>query len=120
MLFTALCVFGAACRGWPVFPLPREFFEEFQPNVHGRGGRGVAVTLKPANDQIVLAATHSGGLFRTTDAGQHWRHLDQFSPNRLWDVQFDPSDPNVVIATVVIDTHNPWQGGIWRSTDGGM
>lgn len=119
ILLVVVGVFVVACRD-RFFVVPIDFFQEFQPNVHGRGGRIVAVTLNPNNDQVVLAATHSGGLFRTIDGGQHWRHLDQFAPNRLWDVRFDPSDPNVVIATVVIDTHNPWQGGIWRSMDGGM
>ena len=83
------------------------------------GGRVVAVTVDQTNDNVAIAATHSGGLFRTTDGGQTWQHLDGLEPNRLWDVQIDPSDRQNAIATVAIDTHDPRLSGLWRSTDGG-
>src|SRR6266852_5636823 len=83
------------------------------------GGRVVAITVDSTNDSVAIAATHSGGLFRTADAGKLWQHLDGLDPNRLWDVQIDPSDGQNVIATVVLDTHNPRLSGLRRSTDGG-
>ena len=84
------------------------------------GGRVVAVTLDPRNDNVAIAATHSGGLFRTTDGAASWHHVDTLEPNRFWDVQIQPNAPDVVIATVLVDTHAPSQSGIWRSTDGGL
>jgi photosystem II stability/assembly factor-like uncharacterized protein len=83
------------------------------------GGRVVAVTLDPRNDNVAIAATHSGGLFRTVDGANTWRHVDGIVPNRLWDVQIDPASPDVVFATVAVDTHNPPLSGVWRSSDGG-
>jgi photosystem II stability/assembly factor-like uncharacterized protein len=84
------------------------------------GGRVVAVTLDPRNDNVAIAATQSGGLFRTTNGAASWHHIDNLAPNRFWDVQVHPNSPDIVIATVVVDTHNPPLSGVWRSTDGGL
>src|SRR5262249_36098057 len=89
------------------------------PGDPAMGGRIVAVTVDPGNPDIAIAATHSGGLFRTADAGKSWKHLDGLEPNRLWDVRIDPSNSQTVIATVVVDTHNPGLQGLWLSRDGG-
>jgi hypothetical protein len=83
------------------------------------GGRVVAVTLDPLDPNVALAATQSGGIFRTRSGGAMWEHLDGLDPNRLWDVQIHPNGSRTVIASVGIDTRIPNGAGIWRSTDGG-
>lgn len=99
--------------------------QEFAPNLAGGtsspnwGGRTVAVTTSPTNNQNTISASESGGLFRTTNDGTSWSHVDGFPLHRMSDVRYAPSNDSVVIATAVTsnDTQNP--GGIWRSTDGG-
>ena len=92
---------------------------ENQPQGTGRGGRMIAITLNRANAAIAIAASPSGGLFKTVDGGATWAHLDGLPANRLWDVQIDPSNGNQVLATIVVDSHKPTYAGLWRSVDGG-
>jgi uncharacterized repeat protein (TIGR01451 family) len=92
--------------------------EEFQPKV-GRQGRSPAVTISPADSQTAVLAGFSGGLFKSTDGGVTWKHIDSFVPNRLWDVEYDPANASILVATVQVDTHISTARGIWRSTDGG-
>jgi Ca2+-binding RTX toxin-like protein len=83
------------------------------------GGRGVSITIDPTNADVAIAAAEVAGLFRTFDAGVHWQHIDNFIPYRMAEVRWSPSNPSVVIATVLADMHTVSQAGIWRSTDGG-
>jgi photosystem II stability/assembly factor-like uncharacterized protein len=99
---------------------------EFQPRwlVNGQpypvaSGRVIAVAVYPRDSNRAIAASFSGGLFRTADGGLTWHHLNGFVPNRPWDVSYDPLKPRVIIATVQVDTHIRSGVGIWRSSDGG-
>lgn len=90
------------------------------------GGRSVAVDVHPEDRQTALVATDSGGLFKTTDGGDTWSHVDGLPPLRMSDVKYHPRDPSLVIATVklyartlTVDGQTVSGGGIWRSTDGG-
>ncbi|HEY3221726.1 MAG TPA: hypothetical protein VGJ80_13415 [Gemmatimonadales bacterium] len=84
-----------------------------------RGGRIIAITVSQTNASVAIAASPTGGLFKTTDGSTTWAHLDGLPANRMWDVQIDPNNANHVLATVVVDTHKPTHAGLWRSTDGG-
>ncbi|HKB34428.1 MAG TPA: sialidase family protein [Candidatus Dormibacteraeota bacterium] len=114
----------------PAFAISPSSVSEFQPNLNATntnspsnhakwGGRSVAITVDPTNTSIAIAASESGGLFRTTDGGKNWAHLEGLQPFRMVDVKIAPSDHNVVLATTwgTADTANP--GGVWRSPDGG-
>jgi hypothetical protein len=90
----------------------------FQPNVKW-GGRTVAVDVSPTNSADAIAASESGGLFKTTDSGATWTHIDTFQPFRMSDVQYDPDNAQIVIASAWADSRVVSGGGIWRSTDGG-
>lgn len=91
---------------------------EIQPHISW-GGRAMAVTVSPANANIVVAASFSGGLFQSADGGQSWRHMDSFIPNRLWDVQFNPANSNELVVSVLNDTHQSSFVGVWMSKDAG-
>jgi photosystem II stability/assembly factor-like uncharacterized protein len=83
------------------------------------GGRAVALAVNLSNENNLIAATESGGLFRTFDGGKSFQHLDGFPTYAPVDVSFASLDENVVIATARDDFRTPSGGGIWRSTDGG-
>ena len=91
---------------------------EFQPDIVW-GGRTVAVDIDPANPDSAIAASESGGLFKTTDGGTNWSHIDTLVPFRLADVRIDPNNTQNVIVTAFADSQSTNGGGIWRSTDGG-
>jgi photosystem II stability/assembly factor-like uncharacterized protein len=91
---------------------------EIQPNISW-GGRAVAVTVSSSDSNIVVAASFSGGLFRSVNGGQSWTHIDSFPANRLWDVRFNPVNGNELVATVLNDSHTVSAIGVWMSRDGG-
>src|SRR6266704_6436011 len=90
----------------------------FQPDVMW-GGRTVAVDVSPADTNVAVAASESGGLFKTTDSGITWSHLDSLPPFRMSDVKFAPSNGQILIASAWSDSNVTSTGGIWRSLDGG-
>jgi hypothetical protein len=84
------------------------------------GGRGEAFAVDPANSNIVFAATEFGGLWKSSDKGASWSHVDAVALTAMNDVKFASSDSNFVIATGYSDgSIDNRGGGIWRSTDGG-
>ncbi len=69
------------------------------------------------------------GIFRSTDGGQTWQKVLYKDENTGGcDVEIDPSNPDVVYATLWEERMGPWEdgnqfsgpnGGIFKSTDGG-
>lgn len=90
----------------------------FQPNIPW-GGRSVAVDIAPNNRDEAIAAAETGGLFRTTDQGATWTHLDNLPVFRMFDVKYASADGNIVIATSAVNSRSANDSGIWRSTDRG-
>jgi uncharacterized repeat protein (TIGR01451 family) len=85
-----------------------------------RGGRVVDFSTDPLNPNNVLAASELGGLWRSTNHGASWSHVDQVPLTAMGDVEYSASDPSLVIATGGYDgSIDNRGGGIWRSTDGG-
>jgi hypothetical protein len=113
--FLVLIVGLGACR--------QPGLKQFQPDVP-RGGRAVAIDVDPLDSQVALVASERGGIFRTTDGGAHWAHIDAFPSVAIADLRFIPNtNPAVAIATAAPDG---WiepalnNGGIWRSADAGL
>jgi hypothetical protein len=102
----------------PAAAIPPPSVMPFQPNIKW-GGRTVAVDVSPATTTVAIAASESGGLFRTANSGSTWSHIDSLLPFRMSDVKFDPDDAQLVIASAWGDSRTTNGGGIWRSTDGG-
>src|ERR1051326_8455237 len=91
---------------------------EFQPDVPN-GGRASTISVNPANNDVILVASESGGLFRSINRGATWRHVDALPEYSTNAVAFVPADPNTIIATTGEDFRSANGGGIWRTTDGG-
>jgi photosystem II stability/assembly factor-like uncharacterized protein len=83
------------------------------------GGRAVSVSRHPFNDNNVIVASESGGLFRSTNGGINWSQVSGSTTFWFNDVKYYTANPNIIIATANPDWKVSNGGGIWRSTDGG-
>jgi photosystem II stability/assembly factor-like uncharacterized protein len=66
------------------------------------------ILIHPTNSNILFACSVNSGLYKSTDAGATWTQV--LSPNRTYDVEFDPNDSNIVFSS---------GDNFYRSTDGG-
>jgi photosystem II stability/assembly factor-like uncharacterized protein len=96
-----------------------------------------ALAVNPQNPRVVLAAVlghpygpnQERGIFRSTDGGQSWQKVLYKDENTGGsDVEIDPSNPEVVYASLWHARLGPWEdnndysgtgGGLFKSTDGG-
>jgi photosystem II stability/assembly factor-like uncharacterized protein len=92
---------------------------EFQPDIPN-GGRANTFAVDPANASRIYVASESGGLFRSTNGGASWKHVDTFPCFSTMSVAFLPAAPGVMLVTTNDDFKAATGGGIWRSTDGGL
>jgi len=111
VLLAGSCVVGLA--GCPSCPPVREF----QPAVK-EGGRAGSLAVHPSDNDAIVVASETGGLFRSSTGGATWRHLQNLPSPFTRDVAYAPGNPSVLIVTTggrfrIAET------GIWRSSDGG-
>ncbi len=101
----------------------------------GTVGNIGGVRVHPTNPAMVLVAaignpfkpTADRGVYRTTDGGRNWQKTLFVSDSTgAVDVEFHPTDPNIVYASMWRAERKPWtiisganEGGIYKSTDGG-
>jgi photosystem II stability/assembly factor-like uncharacterized protein len=92
----------------------------------------VEVDPKNPNRLFVAALGHpygpneERGIFRSTDGGASFQRVLFRDEAGGKDVDIDPSDPNIVYATLLEGRQGPWENGAWsgpggvfKSTDGG-
>ncbi|MGC2258321.1 MAG: glycoside hydrolase [Candidatus Sulfotelmatobacter sp.] len=96
-----------------------------------------ALAVDPRNPNRIFAAVlghpygpnEERGLFRSTDGGQSWQKVIYKDENTgASDVEIDPSNPDVIYASMWEVREGPWEdgnefngtgGGLFKSTDGG-
>lgn len=115
---TAACALGA-CGGFRITAGP---VQPFSPAIRW-GGRAVAVSVHPDQPAFMIAASESGGLFRSDTRGRTWVHVTD-GPGRsvsVRDVEYVRARDRVrIIATTGIELHTASTGGIWISRNGGL
>jgi len=90
-----------------------------------RGGRSVCATGVIGDPMTYYMGTTGGGLWKTTDAGQHWNNISDgfFEMGSVGAVAVSASDPNVVY--VGMGEHAPrgvmssYGDGVYKSIDSG-
>jgi photosystem II stability/assembly factor-like uncharacterized protein len=96
-----------------------------------------ALAVDPRDPNRIFAAvlghpygpSEERGIYRSTDGGQNWQRVISKDENTGGsDVQIDPSNPDVVYASMWEVREGPWEdgnefngagGGLFKSTDGG-
>ncbi|HZZ64793.1 MAG TPA: hypothetical protein VFE17_04785, partial [Candidatus Baltobacteraceae bacterium] len=89
-----------------------------------------AIAIDPRNPRRIFIGTGEAfprntadagdGLWRSDDAGAHWRRLGFEDGGSIAKIAIDPADSNVVLVAVLGHEFAPSaQRGIYRSTDGG-
>jgi photosystem II stability/assembly factor-like uncharacterized protein len=96
-----------------------------------------ALAVDPRDPNRVFAAVlghpygpnEERGLYRSTDGGQNWQRVIAKDENTgASDVEIDPSNPDVIYASMWEAREGPWEdgnefngtnGGVFKSTDGG-
>jgi photosystem II stability/assembly factor-like uncharacterized protein len=87
----------------------------------------IAIDPKNANRLFVAALGHpygpnqERGIFRSTDGGQTFDRVlfvDENTGGK--DVDIDPSNPDIVYATLWEQRQGPWENGTWSGTHGGI
>ena len=69
------------------------------------------------SDKVIIA-TQFGGMWKTSDGGENWRHVRSLQAVFVKDVQYAP-DGNTVLATLDRDNQSTNGGGIYVSRDAG-
>lgn len=90
---------------------------EYQPNIRWNG-RINSISIDPADTNKVIVASESGGIFRSTNRGTTWQHIDALPNNYTHIVKY--VNTSTVLATTGRDFKINTTGGIWRSTNGGL
>lgn len=76
------------------------------------GGWAISIVIDPSNPDVVLAALHGGGVFRSSDAGLTWEARNNGLTERtVIPLMIDEHDPRTIYAGT--------ESGIFKTVDGG-
>ncbi len=90
-----------------------------------------AVAVADADPNVVWVGTGSAcprgnvspgdGVYRSTDAGQTWRHMGLDNAGQIGAIAIHPTDPDIVYVAVLGNIFGPSsERGVYRTTDGGL
>jgi photosystem II stability/assembly factor-like uncharacterized protein len=82
------------------------------------GGRANTVLVSPWSPNELFVASDSGGLFKSTDWGVRWAHVDSLPVSDTQSIAYLDADTLLVSAKADHKLVNG--GGVWRTDDGGV
>jgi len=108
---------GAGNTWTPIGPFPTTTAVQ---NGGFTSGRINAIAVSPANDQLVLIGSATGGIWRSTDGGTSFSPVsDTQADLAVGALAFAPSDPNIAYAGMGDVDQGYFGTGILKSTDAG-
>ncbi len=89
-----------------------------------------SLAVAPSDANIIYVGTgeasirsdisFGNGVYKSTDAGQTWRHIGLEDTRHIGRVLIDPKDPNIVFVAALGHAYGPnAERGVFRTTDGG-
>ena len=105
----------------------RQDLDASRPARRAADSRSSPIDPKNPNRLFVAALGHpygpnqERGIFRSTDGGQTFERVlfkDENTGGK--DVDIDPSNPDIVYATMWEQRQGPWENGAWDGTNGGI
>ena len=128
VVLTALILAGQGILAEPApadGPATHDLFENLAfRHIGPVGNRVIAVTGVPGDANTYYVGAASGGIFKSTDGGVHWRPIFDDQPaSSIGALAVAPSDPNVVWAgtgETFIRANISIGNGVYKSTDGGQ
>jgi len=89
-----------------------------------------AITVAPSDPNVIWVGTGEGdprntasfgdGVYRSTDAGDTWKHLGLNETERIKRIKVDPRDPDIAYVAAVGRAWGPSdERGVFKTTDGG-
>ena len=111
---------GTGATWTPIGPFPTT--SAFPANGGFTSGRINSIAVSPANVQLVLVGSATGGIWRSTNGGTNFVAVsDNQVDLGVGAIAFAPSDPNVVYAAMGdLDNNGYFGTGILKSTDAGI
>ncbi len=120
-----IALFGLTCA---VAQQAEEYFKPVKYRSIGpfRGGRSVCATGVIGDPLTYYMGTTGGGLWKTTDAGQHWNNISDgyFETGSVGAISVAPSNPNILYCGM--GEHAPrgvmtsYGDGVYKSVDAGI
>lgn len=97
-----------ACSTWHLIG------ETYLPQGHAL----MSIAIDPSNSNNLYVTSHSGGVFKSMDAGETWIQMNKGLPQHgAWPIVIDPSSPKTVyVGYAGVGCQG---GGIYKSTNGG-
>ena len=86
------------------------------------GDRLAGVVMARSDENIVVVRSTSSGLMRTTDGGKTWSAINgnlAGAANAVRSVAIHPANPAVMLRAAGRIVNGKWEGGLWKTTDGG-
>lgn len=83
-----------------------------------------SLAINPQNPSNILAGTYHNQVYKSTNAGSSWSWsgMGMQDPAIVYSIAIDPVTPSVIYAATRGESNNnnpPWNGVIYKSTDGG-
>jgi photosystem II stability/assembly factor-like uncharacterized protein len=76
------------------------------------GASVITIAINPDNNNIILIGTIQNGIYKSTDFGENWRHIDSDIMERNQrEIVYNPIHPDTVFTATA--------AGVYRSEDGG-
>jgi len=86
------------------------------------GDRLTGVVMARSDERVVVVRSTAKGLLKTADGGKTWRPVNgglTGAANAVRSVAIHPTDPAIMLRAAGRVDDGAWQGGLWKTTDGG-